>query len=107
MKSVYRSISLAIPGKVHSRYLHVCINRHLIQQPYSRTMPISFHWECKAPFQITPLNGTLNPRESVKIQATFRPSLACIYKDLAVCHYNEEYAEKIHLEGTGTNTLSS
>ena len=66
-------------------------------------MSTPFRWECNPPFHINPTSGTFSPKESIKLNATFKPPMASLYKCTAACHYGDQYSKSVTvtLEGTG------
>lgn len=70
---------------------------------YNRSVSTGFHWECSPPFEITPVMGTLDPKETCKLKVSFLPHLATVYQVKTICHYGEKYSKNkiMKLEGTG------
>ncbi len=53
----------------------------------SSNVSTNYSWEVGDGFSITPEYGSLPPRQSVQLQATFSPSKASVYQKEAVCKF--------------------
>lgn len=69
----------------------------------NRSVSTDFFWECCPPFELTPMLGTLDPKETRKLKVSFVPHLASVYQIKAICHYGVKYNRNkiMKLEGTG------
>ena len=66
----------------------------------SSEVDVKFHFEVPAPFTISPMQGTMRPREDCQLCCTFTPPQACVYTAGAVCRY-EDSCRQLELMGTG------
>ena len=65
-----------------------------------------FSWECPSKcFTVSPTSGSLGPRSSCKLSATFTPESAKVYSVTATCSYGKEGEEgerkSVELKGVG------
>ncbi|XP_070569847.1 cilia- and flagella-associated protein 65-like [Ptychodera flava] len=62
-----------------------------------------FEWKIKEPFTVVPPEGTLDPKSSCRITATFRPKAAVVYETTAVIRYGHDLScfKTVKLEGIG------
>lgn len=64
-----------------------------------------FYWRVLEPFSIVPASGTLAPRTSCNIKATFCPKAALVHEGTAVCTYSASelvsFAKHVKVEGIG------
>ncbi|XP_077997157.1 cilia- and flagella-associated protein 65-like [Glandiceps talaboti] len=62
-----------------------------------------FEWKIREPFTVVPPEGTLDPRSSCRITATFRPKAALVYETTAVVRYGNDLNcyRTVKLEGIG------
>ncbi|XP_006820550.2 cilia- and flagella-associated protein 65-like [Saccoglossus kowalevskii] len=62
-----------------------------------------FEWSIKEPFTVVPPEGTLDPKSSCKIRATFKPKSSLVYETTAVIKYGNDLScyKTVKLEGIG------
>lgn len=64
-----------------------------------------FYWRVLEPFSIVPASGTLAPRTSCNIKATFCPKAALVHEGTAVCTYSASelvsFTKHVKVEGIG------
>lgn len=60
-----------------------------------------FAWDGPEPFSFTPRTGSLQPKSSAWIQATFKPTSATVYDASIVCFYGENMRKIMQAEGVG------
>ncbi|KAK3543244.1 hypothetical protein QTP70_014102, partial [Hemibagrus guttatus] len=49
-----------------------------------------FQWMVEPPFQLSPLNGVLEPGEQRRVSVTFKPQQALVYQTEATCTFGKE-----------------
>ena len=69
----------------------------------SSELETHFAWLVCQPFVLEPPEGTLSPKSTCTILATFKPTTALVYETVAECHYGEDlsYKKTLRLEGIG------
>ena len=67
------------------------------------TVATTFQWDLPKGFDIAPPMGSLAPKQSLKLKATFSPDSSLVYSAVAVCKYGHENesAKTVRLEGVG------
>ena len=69
-------------------------------------METEYAWDVPEPFKMQPQKGTLEPRSSAWIQASFRPTAATVYDAQVVCSYGDNLRKTMRVEGVGKLVIS-
>ncbi|PFX25001.1 Coiled-coil domain-containing protein 108 [Stylophora pistillata] len=106
MKAVLPKADIAVP---ESLKFNLCAVTDCVEVVFQITntseLITNFQWKVLEPFSIVPESGTLSPRTSCNIKATFSPKAALVYEGTAVCTYSAgqkaPFTKHVKLEGIG------
>ncbi|XP_040912258.1 cilia- and flagella-associated protein 65 [Toxotes jaculatrix] len=83
--------ALVVPDSV---LLPICAVQHSSHTTFllknASKLKTCFQWVCAAPFQLSPEQGLLKPRQECHITVVFRPQEALVYQQQAYCRFGEE-----------------
>ncbi|KAM7380772.1 hypothetical protein PAMP_004045 [Pampus punctatissimus] len=91
LRSIIPCHTLEVPDSV---LLPLCAVQHSTHTTFllknASKLQTCFHWECAAPFQLSPEQGLLRPGQGCHITVVFRPHEALVYQQQAYCRFGEE-----------------
>ncbi|KAJ7389222.1 hypothetical protein OS493_032690 [Desmophyllum pertusum] len=106
MRAVLPKADIAVPDSLK---FGMCAVKDCVQVVFQITntseLVTNFQWQVLEPFSIVPESGTLAPRTSCSIKATFCPKAALVYEATAVCTYSAgqktPFTKHVRIEGIG------
>ncbi|KAK3742184.1 hypothetical protein QZH41_012071, partial [Actinostola sp. cb2023] len=106
MRAVLPRPDVSIPESLH---FGMCAVKDSIALTFevknTSELMTSFQWELSEPFIFVPSSGTLSPKTSCLIKATFTPKAALVYEAIAVCKYAHDMEntdlKSMKIEGIG------
>ncbi|XP_028409059.1 cilia- and flagella-associated protein 65-like [Dendronephthya gigantea] len=86
----------------------MCAIKDTCELSFKLTNPSEVHtpfkWMVREPFSLSPSTGSLAPKTSCVIKATFSPKSGLVYNGTAVCHFGdlaEQMEKSVDLDGIG------
>ncbi|KAL9957579.1 hypothetical protein ACROYT_G034498 [Oculina patagonica] len=106
MRAVLPKADIAVPDSLK---FGMCAVKDCVDVTFHITntseLVTNFQWQVLEPFSIVPESGTLAPRTSCSIKATFCPKAALVYEATAVCTYSagqkSPFTKHVRIEGIG------
>lgn len=106
MRAVLPKADIAVPDFLK---FGMCAVKDCIEVMFQITntseLVTKFQWQVLEPFSIVPESGTMAPRTSCSIKATFCPKAALVYEATALCTYSAgkktPFTKHVRIEGIG------
>ncbi|CAH3043041.1 unnamed protein product, partial [Porites evermanni] len=106
MKAVLPKADIAVPDSLK---FGMCAVKDSVEVVFQITntsdLVTKFQWKVLEPFSVVPESGTMAPRTSCSIKASFCPTAALVYEATAICTYcagqKTPFTKHVRIEGIG------
>ncbi|KAM7444065.1 hypothetical protein ABFA07_007249 [Porites harrisoni] len=106
MKAVLPKADIAVPDSLK---FGMCAVKDCVEVVFQITntsdLVTKFQWKVLEPFSVVPESGTMAPRTSCSIKASFCPTAALVYEATAICTYcagqKTPFTKHVRIEGIG------